>query len=492
MFRPPRSRLAAIGVLLLLVRAGGSVEGQELSPREMVAGMQEVVVAAIARAEPSVVAIARVEKTPASEQLSRELWPDPFGGWPDPIASPRPTDPDFMPTEYGTGVVIDRQGLILTAYHVLGEDSDYYVTTRDRRVFLATVKGADPRSDLAVLAVQATDLEPITFGDAGTVKKGQFVVALGNPHAIARDGQVSASWGIVANLCRKAPPVPDATHRTGKSTLHHFGTLIQTDAKLNLGTSGGPLLNLRGEMIGLTTALAAVAGYEQSAGYAFPVDETFRRVVEALKRGREVEYGYLGISLDNLRTPAVLSGVRGTVVNQVLPGMPADRFGLKSGDVITAVNGKTVYDADGLVLEVSRLPVESVVRLQILRDGQTRRLDVGLTKLNVSGKKIVTDPGPAWRGMRVDHLSAGIDPHAPAPLGRPSFDEGVIVADVRADTLAWEAGLRPGMLISHVEERQVRNPKQFHSAVAGKSGPVRLRLADLTGQPPQQTVVRGS
>jgi serine protease Do len=320
--------LAAIGLLLLLCPPGGFVDAQEPSALEVATAIEEVVVEAIARAERSVVAIARVEKTPPNESLSLELRPDPFGGRGIPFASPRPTDPDFIPTEYATGVVIDRQGLILTAYHVLGEDSDYYVTTPDRRVFLATVRGADPRSDLAVLAVQATDLEPITFGDAATLNKGQFVVALGNPYAIARDGQVSASWGIVANLSRKAPPESDETHLTGKSTLHHFGTLIQTDAKLNLGTSGGPLLNLRGEMVGLTTALAAVAGYEQSAGYAFPVDETFRRVVDALKRGREVEYGYLGISLDNLRTQPVPSGVRGAVVDQVKPGMPADRFGL--------------------------------------------------------------------------------------------------------------------------------------------------------------------
>src|SRR3972149_8527359 len=159
--------------------------------------------------------------------------------------------------EFDIHVVVDRQGLILTAYHVLGEESDYYVPTHDGKVFLAKIKGADPRSDLAVLAIQAADLEPIPFGEASTLKRGQFVIALGNPYAIARDGQVSASWGIVANLARKAPPVPDESQPTGKSTLHHFGTLIQTDAKLNLGTSGGPLLNLKGEMVGLTPALAA-------------------------------------------------------------------------------------------------------------------------------------------------------------------------------------------------------------------------------------------
>ena len=215
--------------------------------------------------------------------------------------APQPTDPSFIPSEYGSGVVVDRRGLILTAYHVLGEDSDYYVTTPDRKVYRAWVKGADPRSDLAVLSIDAAGLVPIALGDATTLRKGQFVITLGNPYAIARDGQASAGWGIVANLARKAPPSPEDSEPSAQRTLHHFGTLIQTDAKLNIGASGGPLLNLKGEMVGLCVALAALAGYETSAGYAIPVDATFRRVLDTLKQGREVEYGFLGIQPANLR-----------------------------------------------------------------------------------------------------------------------------------------------------------------------------------------------
>ena len=485
-----------IGALVLLGLAAGLARGQETpqepSALEVAGAMEQVVVDAIARAERSVVAIARVRRTPAGEALNLEFRPDPFGGRTIPFAAPRPTDPDFIPNEYGTGVVVDRRGLILTAYHVLGEESDYYVTTHDRRVFLATVKGADPRSDLAVLAVQATDLEPITLGDATNLRKGQFVVALGNPYSIARDGQVSASWGIVANLARKAPLASDEAHPTGKSTLHHFGTLIQTDAKLNLGTSGGPLLNLKGEMVGLTTSLAATAGYEQSAGYAFPVDETFRHVVEALKLGREVEYGFLGVSPVNLRQQTVLGGLRGALVNQVVPGMPAERFGLESGDIVTSVNGKPIHDADGLVLEVGRLPVESVVRLEVIRDERKLALHVRLTKLNVRDKKIVTTPAPSWRGMRVDYPSAAFEPFDRARFGNPAFDDGVIIIDVEEETPAWEAGLRTGMLVSHVDLAAVTTPHEFHQAVAGKTGAIHLRLANLDGQTPPRAVVRGS
>ena len=204
------------------------------------------------------------------------------------MSPPQPTDPDFIPNEYGAGVVVDRGGLILTAYQVLGEESDYYVTTADHKIYKATVKGADPRSDLAVLSIEATDLTPIALGNAAELKKGQIVISLGNPYAVARDGQASAAWGIVSNLGRKAPATPSESDPSGRPTLHHYGTLIQTDAKLNLGTSGGPLLNLKGEMVGLGVVLAAAAGYEAAGGYAIPVDETFRRALETLKQGREV------------------------------------------------------------------------------------------------------------------------------------------------------------------------------------------------------------
>ena len=249
------------------------------------AAIENALVETIASAEKSVVAVARVRKEQSTDVLRLESRPDAFGG------GLPPTDPSFVPNEYGAGVVIDRRGLILTACHVLGDENDnYYITTAERRVYRAWIKAADPRSDLAVLSIDGADvasanLVPIRMGDAATLRKGQIVVTLGNPYAIARDGQASAGWGIVSNLNRKAPPVPDETDAGGKTTLQHYGGLIQTDARLHLGASGGPLLNLRGEMIGLCISQAATAGYESAAGYAIPVDATFRRVLERAAAG---------------------------------------------------------------------------------------------------------------------------------------------------------------------------------------------------------------
>ncbi len=461
----------------------------------VVAALEARLVEAIAAAEKSVVAIARVRKEKPGERPAAELRPNPFGR--GPLWVPRPTEPDFMPQEFATGVVVDPRGLVLTVYHVLGEESEYYVTTADRRVFRAKIIGADPRSDLAVLAPdeggglapREATFTPIALGQAEDLRKGQFVIALGNPFAIARDGQASASWGIVANLARKAPALPQENEPTGKTTLHQFGTLIQTDAKLNLGTSGGPLVNLKGEMVGLTTAIPAAIGFEESAGYAIPVDATFRRVLETLKAGQEVEYGFLGVEPRNLWPDELARGEQGVRVNRVVPGGPAARAGLRPGDRITHINRKAVHDADEFVLQIGSLPAAARVRLSVVRQHDLLEVDVELTKYRVRGKKIVTVPAPAWRGMRVDYASVAEEPGHLVP-GLVAIAEGVLVTDVEAGSPAWQAGLRPGMFVSHVEGTAVRTPQQFRQAVAGRGGSVRLRVSGsaLAGQSAERTV----
>lgn len=492
-----RTWIVAVGILAWLAMAPiAPVRGQQPAPPDsaldLASALERTMTEVVARAEKSVVAIARV-KDNSSEALNREARPDPFGQRLTPPVVPSPTDPDFVPNDYATGVVVDRRGLILTTYQTLGENSTYYVTTHDHKTYRASIKGADPRSDLAVLAIDAADLTPIVFGDAAGLRKGKIVMALGNPFAIARDGQVSASWGIVANLARKAP-MPDEADSAGRSTktmLHHFGTLIQTDVRLNSGTSGGPLLNLRGEMIGLITSLPPVAGYEQAAGYAYPVDQTFRRAVELLKQGREVEYGFLGIAPESPTPDELLKGVQGARVRSLNVGTPAHRYGLKPNDLITSVNGIPIHDADGLVLEVGRLPVESVVRLGVVRDRDRLDVDVTLSKYPVRGRKIITTPAPSWRGMRIDYPTA-VPENAERPVAESSaFGRSVVVTEVEQGTPAWRAGLRPGMLISKVDQMLVRTPREFQTAVAGKSGPIQVVLAGGQGESPVRTVPPG-
>ena len=459
--------LAAIALVGVLT-TGAILRAQPPEPSGLAAAaaIEQAMIEAIALAEKSVVSIARVRRNEA-----------------DPI-NPEPGSSDFVPNEFATGVIVDAKGLIVTNAHVLGkedyESSEFFVTTIDRKTYRAIVKapaqvkGSDPRMDLAVLQIQATNLTPIKFGQAKELRKGQIVIALGNPYAIARDGQCSASWGIISNLGRKLGPEPPDSPTGAKPTLHHFGTLIQTDAKLNLGTSGGPLINLRGEMVGLTTSLAALAGYEQAAGYAIPVDETFLRVLEALKAGREVEFGFLGIAPVDFTWIKVLEGNEGAIVNSVVPGTPADRAGLRRGDVVVAVDGEPVRDMDGLMLLVGRLPVESQVRLTVLRDGQLENLTAELAKFPVRGHKVVTTPSPSWRGARIDYVTALLD-----GLQRTAFgyaEGGVVIVDVEPDSPAARAGLERNVLITHVGGTRIDTPREFRRAVEGREGAVDLRL----------------
>ena len=458
-----------VGPLLISSAWAQNPTSPELNATSNISGLQvalaleNVITGVISRSEKSIVAIARIEPTNDDRQT--------------------PLNPDFVAHDYGTGVVIDRDGLILTQYHLVKDGHEHWVTTSQRKVYKAQPVAADPRSGLAVLRVPASDLTPITFGNGAEVRKGQFVLALGNPYAIARDGQASASWGIVANIARKAGPLPDQDgNLVRKETLHHFGTLIQTDAKLNLGTSGGALLNLRGEMIGLTTNLAASAGYETSAGYAVPVDDTFRRVVNTLKEGREVEYGLLGIRTNHLDPDEVRLGLRGMRVLMAYAGTPA-ADDLMTDDVITHVNGTEIFGPDGLMLEVGKLSPEDTAELTVIRQGREMKVRTNLTKNYIPGKKIVTAKQPQWRGVKVDYSTALRDFADRLVRREVNFEKCVVITEVEPDSPAWREGLREHMFIAQVGNSQVTNPKEFFAAVEGKTGPVSIQL---TGAPQQR------
>jgi len=476
-----------------------SATAQETTGIEAAVALENVLVRAIERSEASVVSIARFQREPgevAGNPFQPEFIPRP-GVVINPLGdrgASQPSSPDFVPNEFATGVIIDKSGMIVTTYHAVATPGEIWITTTARRPQKATIVAADPRSDLAVLKVvnAAPDVtfKPITFGDPGKLKKGQIVVVLGNPYAIARDGQASAGWGIVANLSRKAAPngAPGDDQRDRKSTLHHFGTLIQTDAKLNLGTSGGALLNLNGEMVGLTTSQAAVAGFEQAAGYAIPCDEVFLRVIDTLKQGKEVEYGLLGIELRSLSPEEVAKGHRGVHVERVVAGSPAEKAGIRSGDDITQVAGKSIGDVDGLMLQVGGKPAAADTTVTVERDGRSFHVPVTLAKYEVRGKKIITAPDPGWRGLSVDFTSAHRQMmpqfNGPFEVRTLVIDSAVLSVDVADDSPAWRAGLRRGMFITHVRNVPVSTPKEFYAQVAALKGDVELRVAAPAGQPP--------
>lgn len=477
-------------------QAGRSAPLADQSALELVSAIEEVTISAIDRAQRSVVAIARVARGRAPAAQLDQLGIDQFRlGNPFPLQN-TPDSPEFVPTLFGSGIVISDDGFVVTCGHVLGDprEHDYYVWL-DKQSYVARVVGlpakvlaSDPFSDLAVLKIDASNLQPAFF-QKRELRKGQFVIALGNPQAIARDGQASASWGIVSNLQRVAPADP-AMGESGKDTIHHFGTLIQTDAKLTLGMSGGALINLKGEVVGMTTALAATAGYEQAAGFAIATDAMFQRVVESLKAGKLPEFGFLGIQPEDLRSMEKSLGFSGARVSVVIPGLPGEQAGLRADDVIYQVDGAQVADRRDLFRELSQAAAGAQVKLYVHRFRAGRSAPDALQLSATLSKKPLTTrwPGYAvdspekWRGMLVDYATAISSDWTRSGLGgsrRTPFK--VAVQSVDPDTAAWHAGLRPGYGILSVAGTDVQQPQDFYRAVDDP---------DLAGRPLELRIVR--
>lgn len=497
--------------------------GQDIDALTAARLLEQAFVDAVERAERSVVAIARVT-APQTTRPGAVL--DPFQR----ITNPDPRDPEFIPQSFGSGVVIEYpeqpgERFVLTTYHVAMGSLDpeaedptagvkLYVTLPGRTVVDAEVVAAQlkqvegrieaayPYVDLAVLRLdlEGAGLLPeqvpaLKRGDADNLQKGRLVLALGNPYAQARDGSASVSMGMISNISRRPePPGQDGVISDSDATLHSFGTLLHVDTRLDLGVSGGALINLDGELIGITTALAALQGYEKSVGYAIPLDRGTWRIVRDMLNGWEPDLGFMGIAprtltrremrLDGYDSqPDEDSGVprpSAVQVSLVSQDSPAWQAGLQQNDVILDVNGQPVYDAPDLMRTVALLGADTVARVRIWRPqtDQSSVVDVRLGKWPVGDDSAVIashrryDP---WQGLSVDYPTARRR-YLPSDILATRYPQAVVITNVASDSPAAAASLSAGQFIQRVGNRNVQTPAEFYAAVAEATGQVELTL----------------
>ena len=457
--------------------------------------MQEQLTASIRKTEGSVVAIARVRR---ETQPRVEAFRLPLGADMRFAEMNRPTDPDFVPAEYSTGVVVDEQGFIATCFSSLSDPraSDYYVwsakhSTEAQVVWLpAEVQAGDPFSNIAILKVPNANLTAMTFGKEVKVQKGQLAFALGNPYATSRDGSPTAAWGIIANTDRSLAGNPgQTTLPQEKESLHHFGGLLQIDAQLGPGFNGGPVLDLEGRMIGLLLPTAVLPTEVVTGGFAIPVDSTFVRVIESLKQGKIPEFGFLGIVPEEIPARLREPSVQGAYVSRVVPGLPGDLAGLRGDDIISAVGETKVFDRNSLFLALSRHGAEEQIDLTVLRQSRFGGFPETLILRGQLSKKYIASsippytilPKTNWRGLSVEYATA-LPTEMLRFMSRSLATPPKLAAlQVEPNTPAWQAGIRPGQLIMAVEQEFVANPDQFTEMVNRfPDQPVEITLLDAT------------
>lgn len=334
----------------------------------------------------------------------------------------------------GSGVVMDAaKGYVVTNHHVVNGADEIAVHLADGRTLQAELVGSDPETDVAVVKVPAEKLSALQLADSDKLRVGDFVVAIGNPFGL---GQTVTS-GIVS-----------AVGRSGLG-IEGYEDFIQTDASINPGNSGGALVNLRGELVGINTAILSQSGGNVGIGFAIPINMAKEIMAQLIEHG-EVRRGVLGAQAQDL-TPELaqafdLSAQRGAVVTQVSPGSPADKAGLKSGDIITHLNGRPVRDAADVRNVIGLLRIGQKVEMQVMRDGKPRTLRAVVEQpraVTVNGDKLY----PRLAGAVIGDIIEGMPFYGKI--------EGVVVLEAEPGSPAWRSGLRKGDIIVEANRQDV-------------------------------------
>lgn len=347
----------------------------------------------------------------------------------------------------GSGVIVDAaKGYILTNNHVVHDADEIYVITDDKRKLEAKVVGADPDTDIAVIQVKEDHLTQVPLGNSDGLQIGDFVVAIGNPFGLSH----TVTSGIVSALGRSG------------LGIEGYEDFIQTDAAINPGNSGGALVNLKGELVGINTAIFSRSGGSMGIGFAIPANMA-KAVMDQLIAHGEVQRGRIGVNIQDI-TPDIadtlgMDVLKGALVANVAPGSPADKAGLKTGDVILKYNGEEIKDASDLKNRVGLTRLGDNASLDIMRDKKPLSLGVKIEKFDLGGEGAEISGVSLFKGARVSAL------HADHPLSGKV--EGVQVTDVENGSPAWRAGLQKDDVIVSANQTAVKTPEELEKAAQG-------------------------
>jgi serine protease Do len=416
---------------------------------------------------PSVVNISSSKVVKANDDGMEQLQMDPMfrqffgqGG----MQAPK----DRREKALGSGVIVSPEGYILTNNHVVDGATDVKITLSDKREFKARVVGADPKTDVAVLKIDASNVTPLTIGDSSKVEVGDVAIAVGDPFGVGQ----TVTKGIISAKGR------------GGLGIEDYEDFLQTDAPINPGNSGGALVNDRGELIGINTAIISHgSGGSQGIGFAVPANLARQVMDQILKNGKVVR-AYLGILPQDV-TPSMAKAfgekeAKGVVVSDVTPSSPAQENGIQRGDIILELNGKPVTDSNQLRNSISMMPPGTGVKLKTLRNGSERDVTVKLGEMPTETAKLNSQEeggSKALDGVEVSNLN----PETAKELGLPSSTTGVVVNGVDPSSKMAESGLRRGDVIQEVNHQSVKNVSEFQSALK-KGGDEPLLLVNRGGR----------
>ncbi len=363
----------------------------------------------------------------------------------------------------GSGVIISADGYILTNNHVVEDAKDIRVTLEGEREYEAKIIGTDPLTDVALIKIDAKDMPSITPADSDGLRVGDQVMAIGNPFGVGR----TVTMGIVSALGRNIG-------------LIDYEDLIQTDASINPGNSGGALVNMRGELVGMNSAILSRDGGSQGIGFAIPSNMAFK-IIEALKNDGEVKRAYLGVYPQPVdQSVADYYGMdkpQGVLVAQVSEDTPASRAGIKDGDIILSVDGRAIRNPSVLRNVISLSDVDHKAEILLLRDGKKKKLKVKLAALPGQGSEKPSTPevseDETLEGVTVREISERL-----RAMGEiPDEITGVVVTDVSPSSNAARVGLAKGDIIQKVDNQDVKNLNRFKKALGrSKDKPAFLRV----------------